>query len=79
MPTKITIRYVTGPICPILYVEHDDVTVKSEELDAEDPTTVLKGVEHVLSSLGYKPDLEKMYMDDALLVLDFYKDEEEKT
>lgn len=79
IPNKITIRYITGPICPLLIIEHDDVGVKTEELDAEDPTTVLKGIEHTLSTLGYQPDLQKMYMDDALLVLDFYKEAKEES
>lgn len=51
----------------------DETKIKGARLD----DSHMKAAEIVLTALGYKPDLYRMYMDDALLVLNFYGPDEE--
>lgn len=72
MPEKITIRMIRGQA---LLVEFDDQKVANHGFQPmlEDPTEVVKGIEVVLTALGYTPNLEQMYLDSDLVVLKFTK------
>jgi len=71
MPNTITLRYVTGPTCPCLIIDHDGKQVSCERFEADVPTNVVKGIELTLRTLGYIPNLRKMYLDADLIVLEF--------
>lgn len=62
-------------------VEEKGNEVVREDIDGEDvePGDLLKSYEKLLTYLGWKPDLDRMYLGDGLLVLNFLKDLEEKT
>lgn len=53
------------------------VVVDLEDLQAN-PSGILKSFEELLKYLGFYPDLDRMYMDDSLLVLNFGKGEMKK-
>lgn len=74
MPEKITIRMVRGRA---LLVEFDDERVTDHGFESmlDDPTEVVKGIEVVLTALGYTPDLDGMYIDSDLMVLKFAKED----
>lgn len=51
-----------------------------EDIEGDDvePGSLLKSYEKLLTYLGWKPDSDRMYLGDGLLVLNFLKDIEEK-
>lgn len=73
LPEKITIRWVSWMIPGQLIIEHDGVQVSSEDNVGEDES-VVKAAEVAFASLGYKPDLRRMYVDMGLIVLHMYRD-----
>ncbi len=64
-----------------LSVEEKGKEVVREDIDGDDiePGSLLKSYEKLLTYLGWKPDLDRMYLGDGLLALNFIKDIEEKT
>lgn len=74
MPDKITVRVITKFAAPSLGIEHDGQPVdeyhKFPEVDGE---VCMKAAELAFASLGYVPDLDRMYMDDALMVLHMHR------
>ncbi len=72
MPKLITIRIVQHHMLSCIIIEHDGVEVKTEPIDITDSAGfIMKGIEVTLKTLGYIPDLGKMYIDDSLMVLKF--------
>ena len=61
-------------------VEEKGKEVMYEDVKGEDiePGSLLKSYEKLLTYLGWKPDLDRMYLGDGLLALNFLKDIEEK-
>jgi hypothetical protein len=61
-------------------VEEKGKEVLNEDIDGDgiEPGNILKSYEKLLTYLGWKPDLDRMYLGDGLLVLKFLKDIEEK-
>lgn len=57
-------------------VEEKGKEVVNEDIDGDDvePGSLLKSYEKLLTYLGWKPDLDRMYLGDGLLVLNFLKD-----
>ena len=61
-------------------VEEKGKEVMNQEIEGDDtePGSLLKSYEELLKYLGWKPDMDRMYLGDGLLVLNFIKDIEEK-
>ena len=59
-------------------VEEKGKEVVSEDIDGDDvePGSLLKSYEKLLTYLGWKPDSDRMYLGDGLLVLNFLKEKE---
>ncbi len=79
MPDKITVRYLISH-GSMLIVEHDDETVhhgpgpEGALETPEGPGSVIKGIETVLSTIGYTLNTGSMYMDSDLIVAHFHRE-----
>ncbi len=51
--------------------DKEEIFNQDIEGDMEDPGELLKSYEKLLTFLGYKPDLDRMYCGDGLLILQF--------
>ncbi len=74
----VRIEFQFDPIT--VYVEKDKEEIFNQDIegDMEDPGELLKSYEKLLTFLGYKPDLDRMYCGDGLLVLQFDESEYKK-
>lgn len=76
LPENVTLRLVTYVAGPTLVVQHDGTDVDVHSFEAmDDPSAVLKAAEVALRSLGYIPDIDGMYMDMSLMVLNLRRPE----
>ena len=57
-------------------VEEKGKKVMNQEIEGDDtePGSLLKSYEELLKYLGWKPDIDRMYLGDGLLALNFIKD-----
>lgn len=60
-------------------IEEKGKEVVNHEIEGDDtePGSLLKSYEKLLTYLGWKPDMDRMYLGDGLLALNFIKDIEE--
>jgi hypothetical protein len=71
-PKEITVRVITYSAEPVLIVEHDGSEKFSYSFsDAIEGGDLMKSAELMLTSLGWVPDIDQMYMDMSLMVLKF--------
>lgn len=70
---RLTIRVLFDYNPITVFVEKDKKEIFSQHIegDMEDPGELLKSYEKLLTFLGFKPDLGRMYMGDGLLILQF--------
>lgn len=61
-------------------VEEKGKEVLNQEIEGDDtePGSLLKSYEKLLTYLGWKPDMDRMYLGDGLLALNFIKIEDKK-
>lgn len=64
--SRITVRVITC-LSPWAVIEADGKELASASL--REPEEVMKAFELALTAAGYAPDLDRMYIDDSLMVL----------
>ena len=59
-----------------MIVKEKGKEVVNKEIEGEDtePGSLLESYEELLKYLGWKPDIDRMYLGDGLLALNFIKD-----
>ena len=57
-------------------IEEGGKEVVSQDIDSDDvePGSLLKSYEELLKYLGWEPDMDRMYLGDGLLALNFTKE-----
>ena len=69
---RLTIKIVCRfGVSVIVEKDRKEIFHESIEGDGIEPGDLLKSYEKLLEFLGFKPDLDRMYMGDGLLVLQF--------
>jgi len=71
-PEKITVRIVSYMNTQIT-IEHDKCQVSVCNMDMTDASSIMKGIEITLNTLGYSLNQSDMYTDDSLMVGNFEK------
>lgn len=76
--SRLTIRVLSdfNPVTIIVEKDKKEIFSQHIEGDMEDPGELLKSYEKLLEFLGFKPDLDRMYLGDGVMILQF---EERKT
>jgi hypothetical protein len=70
---RLTVRILCDYNPITIFIEKDKKEIFSQDIegDIEDSGELLKSYEKLLEFLGFKPDLDRMYLGDGLMVLQF--------